>query len=173
MPRSSALIGILAILVAACGGTAPGSTAAGSIPSASFGVRPTVELTVEGGDGAGTWHADPNAPLAVCQHGTDGSWHVQYAATGPTIDLFVGAHAGEAGHANEIALEIDSPVGGFLGMDDAGFRKRDPVGRNHMTVAIQPSTGGTELLVSGTMPYRSGLNDYGQAKVTLIAACPA
>lgn len=173
MPRSSALIGTLAILVAACGGaTAAGSGPPGSSPAASFGDRPTVDLTIEGGGAAGSWPADPTAPLAVCQHLTDGSWRVQYAAGGPTIDLFVGPHAAEAGHANELALEIDA-VGGFLRVDEAGFRTHDPVGRSHMAVAIQPGDGGTTFLVTGTTPYHEGLSDYGEAKITLTAACPA
>ncbi|HEV8402982.1 MAG TPA: hypothetical protein VGQ31_08100 [Candidatus Limnocylindrales bacterium] len=168
MPRSSALIGVLAIVVAACGG----ATAAGSSPVASFGDRPTVDLTIEGGGAAGTWPADPKAPLAVCQHLSDGAWRVQYSAGGPTVDLFVGAHAGEPGHANEFALEIDAH-GGYLHMDEAGFRMHDPVGRNHMAVAIRSATAGTTLAVSGTMPYHSGYSDYGQARITLTAACPA
>src|SRR5690242_9204621 len=107
MPRFSALFAILAIVLAACGG----ASAAGpnGTPSASpipVGTRPAVDLKIEGGGAAGTYPADPKAPLATCQHLADGSWFIQYAGGGPVIELYVGPHAGEAGHANEIELSI-------------------------------------------------------------------
>jgi hypothetical protein len=172
MPRFGAALATVAILVAACGGTsAAGSAAAPSAVPFAQGERPSVELRIDGGGAQGAWPADQKASLAVCQHAADGSWRVQYAAGGPTIDLYVGAHAGEAGHANEIALEIDAD-GGFLRMDEAGFRTKDPPGRNHVSVAIEPAQGGTALVVSGTLPYRAGLDDFGQATVALTARCP-
>jgi len=173
MSRFSALIATFVILVAACGGaTAVDPAATSSTPAASFGSRPSVALAIDGGTATGTWPADPTAPLDLCQHATDGSWRVQYAATGPTIDLFVGPHAAEPGHANELALEVDANDRGYLHVDEAGFRTHDPAGRSHMTVAIQPADGGTTLVVTGTTPYHAGLDDYGLAKVTLTAACP-
>ena len=171
MRRFSAALATVAVLVAACGGTsAAGSAAVSPLPFAP-GEHPSVELRIDGGGAQGSWPADQKAPLAVCQHAADGSWRVQYAAGGPTIDLFVGPHAGEAGHANEIALEIDAD-GGFLRMDEAGFRTTDKAGRNHVTVAIEPAVGGTALVVSGTLPYHAGFDDFGQATIALTARCP-
>jgi len=171
MPRFGAALATVATLVAACGGTSAAGSAAPSAAPFAPGERPSVELRIDGGAAQGAWPVDPKAPLAVCQHAADGSWHVQYAAGGPTIDLFVGAHAGEAGHANEIALEIDAD-GGFLRMDEAGFRTHDPAGRNHVSVAIEPAQGGTALVVSGTLPYTAGLDDVDQATIALTARCP-
>jgi hypothetical protein len=172
MPRLSAALAAFAIVVAACGGASvAGSAAAPSAVPFAQGERPSVELRIDGGGAQGAWPADQKAPLAVCQHAPDGSWRVQYAAGGPTIDLFVGAHAGEAGHTNEIALEIDAD-GGFLRMDEAGFRTTDKAGRNHVAVAIAPAQGGTALVVTGTLPYHAGYDDFGQATIALTARCP-
>jgi len=173
MPRFSVLLGVLAIVLAACGGaSAAGPNGAASASPIVVGARPAVDLKIEGGSAAGTWPADPKAPLATCQHFADGSWYIQYTASGPVIELFVGAHASEPGHANELALSIDAD-GGFLWADDAGYRKHDPAGRNHMTVAMPPATGGTAFVVTGTTPYHAGGDDFGQATVTLTATCPA
>jgi hypothetical protein len=172
MPRFSALLGLLAIVLAACGGASaagPGGASSGPI---AVGTRPAVDLKIEGGAAAGSYPADPNAPLATCQQLGDGSWYVQYTASGPTVELYVGPHAGEPGHATEIALQIDAE-GGFLWMDEAGYRKLDPAGRSHMSVAMPPATGGTAFVVTGTTPYHAGYDDFGQATVTLTATCPA
>ena len=172
MPRFSALLGVLSMILAACSGAA--AVGAGGTPSSAqivVGPRPAVDLRIEGGAAAGAWPADPTAALATCQHLGDGSWYIQYAASGPTVELYVGPHAGEPGHANEIALQIDAD-GGFLWADDAGYRKHDPAGRNYMTVAMPPATGGTAFVVTGTTPYHSGYSDFGQATVTLTATCP-
>jgi hypothetical protein len=172
MPRFSALFGVLAIILAACGGaSAVGPKGSSSAPPIVVGARTTVDLHIEGGGAAGSYPADPKAGLAYCQHLTDGSWFIQYAAGGPTIELYVGPHANEAGHANEFALQIDAD-GGFLWADDAGYRKHDPAGRNHMTVEMPPATGGTAFLVTGTTPYHEGYDDFGEATVTLTATCP-
>jgi hypothetical protein len=173
MPRFSALLGVLALILAACSGAAAVAPNGGpSSPPIVVGARPSVDLRIEGGGAAGSYPADPNAPLATCQHLADGSWYIQYTAKGPVIELYVGAHAAEPGHANELALSIDAN-GGFLWADDAGYRKHDPAGRNHMTVAMPPATGGTAFLVTGTTPYHAGYDDFGQATVTLTATCPA
>src|SRR6476646_3781424 len=159
MRQFSAALATLAILVTACGGTSAAGSAAATPQPFAPGERPSVDLRIDGGGAQGAWPADQKAPLAVCQHAADGSWRVRYAAGGPTVDLVVGARAGEAGHANEIALEIDAD-GGFLRMDEAGFRTTDKVGRNHVAIAIEPAQGGTTLVVSGTLPYRAGLDDF-------------
>jgi len=172
MPRFSALIGLLAIVLAACGGASaagPGGASSGPIV---VGARPAVDMTIEGGSAAGTYPADPKAPLATCQHLADGSWYIQYTRSGAVIELFVGAHAGQPGHENELALQIDAD-GGFLWADDAGYRKHDPVGRNHMTVAMPAATGGTAFVVTGTTPYHQGYDDFGTATIKLTATCPA
>jgi len=172
MPRFSALFGVLAIILAACGGaSAVGPKESSSAPPIVVGAKPTVDLLIDGGGAAGSYPADPKAGLASCQHLADGSWFIQYAASGPTIELYVGPHANEAGHGNEFALQIDA-AGGFLWADDAGYRKHDPAGRNHMTVAMPPATGGTAFVVTGTTPYHAGYDDFGQATVTLTAMCP-
>lgn len=173
MPRFSALLGILAMILTACSGAA--AIGAGGGPSSApivVGARPAVDLRIEGGGAAGFYPADPKAPLATCQHLADGSWYIQYTASGPTVELYVGPHAAEPGHANELALSIDA-AGGFLWADDAGYRKHDPAGRNHMTVAMPPATGGTAFVVTGTTPYHAGYDDFGLATVTLTATCPA
>jgi len=172
MPRFSALMSILAIILAACGGaSAAGPTATGPAVPIVVGARPSVDLKIEGGSAAGSWPGEPNAPLATCQRLADGSWVIQYTASGPTVELYIGAHAGEAGHANEIALQIDAS-GGFLWADDAGYRKHDPAGRNDMKVAMPPATGGTAFVVTGTTPYHEGYADVGMARITLTATCP-
>ena len=169
MPRFSALIGILAIILAACGGASAVAPSSGPIV---VGGRPAVDLRIEGGSAAGAWPADPKAPLASCRHLADGSWFIQYTASGPAVELYVGPHAGEPGHANEIALEIDAD-GGYLTVDEAGYRRHDPPGRNHMTVAMPPATGGTAFVLTGTTPYHQGYDDFGEATITLTATCPA
>jgi len=172
MPRFSALLGVLAIVLAACGGVSTAVAGSASGAPIVVGARPAVDLKIEGGSAAGVYPADPNAALATCQHLADGSWYVQYTGGGPVIELYVGPHAAEAGHANEIAFSIDAD-GGFLWADDAGYRKQDPVGRNHIAVAMPPATGGTAFVVTGTTPYHAGLDDFGSATVTMTATCPA
>jgi len=173
MPRFSSLLGVLAIVLAACGGASAVAPDGGaSAAPIIVGARPAVDLHIEGGGAAGTYPADPTAPLATCQHFADGSWYLQYAGGGPIIELYVGADVGEPGHATDFALQIDAD-GGFLWADDAGYRKHDPEGRNHLTVAMTPATGGTAFVVTGTTPYHAGNDDFGQATVTLTATCPA
>jgi hypothetical protein len=173
MPRFSALLGVLAIILVACSGAAAVAPNGGASASPiAVGARPAVDLRIDGGGAAGTYPADPKASLATCQRLGDGSWYLQYAGGGPIIELYVGPHASEPGHATDIALQIDAD-GGFLWADDAGYRKHDPAGRNHMTVAMLPATGGTAFLVTGTTPYHAGYDDFGQATVTLTATCPA
>jgi len=171
MPRFGALLGILAVIVAACGGASAAAPGGSSAPIV-VGARPAVDLKIEGGGAAGSYPADPEAPLATCQHLADGAWYIQYTGGGPVIELYVGPDAAEPGHANEIALQIDAD-GGFLWADDAGYRKHDPAGRNHMTVAMPAASGGTAFVVTGTTPYHAGFDDFGEATVNLTATCPA
>jgi len=172
MPRFSALLGVLAMLLAACSGATAAGPGGGAAAPIAVGARPAVDLTIEGGSAAGSYPADPKAPLAMCQHLADGSWYIQYTGGGPVIELYVGPHASEPGHASEIAFSIDAD-GGFLWADDAGYRKQDPVGRNHIAVAMPPATGGTAFVVTGTTPYHAGLDDFGTATVSMTATCPA
>src|SRR5262245_10824462 len=148
MPRFSALVGVLTLTLAGCAGVSTAVTGGGLTSGpVVVGARPAVDLRIEGGGAAGTYPADPKAPLASCQHLADGSWYIQYAAGGPIIELYVGPHAGEPGHASEIAFQIDAD-GGFLWADDAGYRKHDPAGRNHVAVAMPPATGGAAFVVT-------------------------
>ena len=55
----------------------------------------------------------------------------------------------------------------------AGFRTTDKAGRNHVAVAIEPVQGGTASVVTGSLPYHAGFEDFGQATIALTARCPA
>jgi hypothetical protein len=38
---------------------------------------------------------------------------------------------------------------------------------------MPPATGGTAFVVTGTMPYHAGSDDFGMATVSMTATCPA
>jgi hypothetical protein len=184
MPRFSAPISILAglaiIATIAAGCVGSGAAAAPATASGQSGgsavaaaARPTVDLTITGGVGGGSYATDPNASLDLCTHAKDGSWRVMYAGGSPwvNVDLLIGPRAAEAGREGDLALEI-SVGSAYLWIDQPGFRGGDAPGRSSASVAIRSEGGATRFQVSATTPNRTPAGDGVSSKVTLTVVCP-
>ena len=181
MPRFSSPISTLAglaivgILAAGCAGTgaaaAPAATSAP--PVAGAATRPSLDLKITGGLGAGSYVADPSSSLDVCTHAADGSWRVLYAGGNPwlSVDLLVGPHAAEAGRAGDLALEISAGPA-YLWIDQPKFRGGDALGRSKATVAVRSEGGGVTFDVAATTPNRTPAGDGETSDVKLKVVCP-
>jgi hypothetical protein len=181
MSRFSApVIMVTAILIAGCNGlgsaasSAPSTSASNQAgPVQAAAKRPTLDLTITGGQGAGSYVSDPSSSLNVCSRATDGSWRVMYAGGEPwlSVDLLVGSHAAEAGRASDLALEIS--VGpAYLWIDQPKFRGGDAPGRSRATVTIQADGDGTTFDVVATTPNRTPAGDGEPSDVALTVVCP-
>jgi hypothetical protein len=178
MPRFSSPIAtfaglaIVGILAAGCAGT--GVAAASAAASAAGGARPSLDLKITGGEGAGSYVSDPSSSLNYCSHTKDGSWRVMYSGGSPwlSVDLLVGPHAAEAGRATDLALEISAGPA-YLWIDQPKFRGGDAPGRSKATVAVRSDGGTTTFDVAATTPNRSPAGDGETSDVTLTVVCPA
>jgi hypothetical protein len=180
MPRFSAPIIVTAILIAGCNGV---GGAASSAPSSSVAdhaepvqvaaTRPSLDLTITGGVGAGSYVSDASSSLNVCSKATDGSWRVMYAGGAPwlSVDLLVGPHAAEAGHASDLALEI-SVGSAYLWIDQPKFRGGDAPGRSKATVVLRSDGSGMTFDVVATTPNRTPAGDDLPSDVALTVVCP-
>ncbi len=142
MPRFSAPLFVLTLILAGCATTQAAPSVAPSAGSAASAGRPNraeVHLAISGGPADGAYDSTPTSPLAMCVHGPDGSWRVQYAGTGTTLDVFLGPHVGEPGHASDVAIEIDAD-NGYFWIDPSGLRvsgtATDPAGRSSVTADV-------------------------------------
>ncbi len=181
MPRFSSPISTLAglalvgILATGCAGTgAAAAPAVASVaPAAGTAARPSLDLTVTGGLGAGSYASDPSSSLNVCTHAKDGSWRVMYAGGKPwlSVDLLVGPHAAGAGHEGDVALEISAGPA-YLWIDQPKFRGGDAPGRSKATVALRSDGAGMEFDVTATTPNRTPEGDGASTDVALTVVCP-
>src|SRR6188472_529838 len=181
MPRFSSPIttlvclAIVGILATGCAGT--GAAAAPAIasvaPVAGTATRPSLDLTITGGLGAGSYVSDPSSTLNVCTHAKDGSWRVMYAGGKPwlSVDLLVGPHAVEAGHEGDLALEISAGPA-YLWIDQPKFRGGDAPGRSKATVAANTEGGGVRFDVAATTPNRTPQGDGVSTELRLTVVCP-
>jgi hypothetical protein len=177
MPRFSSPITTLAglavigIIATGCAGT--GVAAAPAAASAAE-ARPSLDLKITGGLGAGSYVADPSSTLNVCTHAKDGSWRVLYAGGQPwlSVDLLVGPHAADAGRATDVALEI-SAGSAYLWIDQPKFRGGDAPGRSKATVAVRSDGAGMTFDVAATTPNRTPAGDGETSEVALTVVCPA
>jgi len=170
MPRFSALIAVTAILIAGCTGV---GSAASTAPSTATSNHPSLDLTIVGGSGAGSYVSDPSASLNYCSHTKDGSWRVMYSGGSPwvSVDLLVGPRAAEAGRATDVALEITAGPA-YLWIDQPKFRGGDAPGRSKATVAVRSDGGGTTFDVAATTPNRTPAGDGVSSDVALTVVCP-
>ena len=182
MPRFSSPIttfaglAIVGIIATGCAGT--GAAAAPAAPAAaaaftSAGNRPSLDLTITGGLGAGSYVSDPSSSLNYCSHAKDGSWRVMYGGGSPwvSVDLLVGPRAAEAGRASDLALEI-SAGSAYLWIDQPKFRGGDAPGRSKATVALRPDGASMTFDVTATTPNRTPAGDGESSDVTLTVVCP-
>ena len=184
MPRFSAPLSVIAILITAipiagCNGVGElsrqPSTAATNAPGPAqvAAERPSLELEITGGPGAGSYVSDPSSSLNLCTRAADGSWRALYAGGVPwiSVDLLVGSRAAEPGRASDIALEI-SAGSAYLWIDQGKFRGGDAPGRSSAKVAIRSDGGSTTFEVTATSPNRSGGEDGASSDVALTLTCP-
>jgi hypothetical protein len=166
----AAAVAILAIGIAGLSGI-PGVGGPGPAASPSPS-KPTFELTVGGGLGAGTYTADPDTSLNLCTHASDGSWRYLYAGGDPfvNLDLLVGPGAGQAGGASEVAAEIYAGPG-YVRFDPAIMRGGDPPGRSTATVEVRSSRAATTFVVHATTPDDSSGQSV-PVDIDLIVVCP-
>lgn len=184
MPRSSApsttaiaaSIVAIALIVVGCassGAAAEPASPAGAAPAAANATRATFDLTIDGGPAAGTYRSADDASLDVCSKAKDGSWRFMYGGGSPwtNLDLLVGGHAAEPGHASDVALEISAGQG-YLWIDQGGFRGGDAKGRSRVAVEIKPVDAATTFVVNATTPNRTSDGDGEPSTLTLIVTCP-
>jgi hypothetical protein len=177
MPRFSSPIATLAslaivgIIATGCAGTGVAAAPAGA--SAAAASRPSLDLTITGGQGAGSYVSDPSSSLNVCTHTKDGSWRLLYAGGSPwlAVDLLVGPHAAEAGRAGDLALEISAGTA-YLWIDQPKFRGGDAPGRSTATVTLRSDGGNTTFDVAATTPNRTPAGDGVSTGVALTVVCP-
>jgi hypothetical protein len=178
MPRFNAPLFVLTLVLAGCATTQAAPSVGSSSASAAAGrggTRAQVQLAITGGPAEGSYDSTPTSPLALCVHGPDGSWRVQYAGTGTTLDVFLAPRAGEPGHASDVALEIDADDGYFW-IDPAGLRgsgtATDPAGRSSVTADVRPAAEAATFVIAATSPYKSRNGDGPTAKLALTVVCP-
>ena len=179
MPRFSAptatLVGLAVVTLIATGCAGSGAAAAPASAASVTGAaaRPTIDLKVTGGLGAGSYVTDPSSSLDVCTHAKDGSWRVLYGGGKPwlSVDLLVGPHAAEAGRQGDLALEISAGPA-YLWIDQPKFRGGDPVGRSKATVAVRSNGGGVTFTIAATTPNRTPAGDGVSTDLALTVVCP-
>lgn len=167
MPRFSALLGILAIVLAACGGASAVAPNASSLPN--------FELTVSGaGPGTGTYRSDAAASVNRCTHAADGSWRLMYVSAQPAInlDLLVGSGAETSGGASRVALEAEYGSGYFR-FDPADMRGGDTAGRSTASIKVTPGSGSTTFAITAVTPDRHDGTDRDPIHVDMTVACAA
>ena len=183
MPRFSAPFGILiAILIAGCNATA-GASSGSTAPSTSVAngggavqvttMRPSLDLTITGGAGAGSYVSDPSSSLNLCTRARDGSWRMLYAGGTPwiSVDLLVGPHAADAGRATDLALEISAGPA-YLWIDQPKYRGGDAPGRSKATVALRADGASMTFDITATTPNRTAGGDGVPSDVALTVVCP-
>ena len=177
MPRFSsptatlAGLAIVGIIATGCAGTGVAAAPAGA--SAAAAARPSLDLKITGGLGAGSYVSDPSSSLNYCSHTKDGSWRVMYSGGSPwlSVDLLVGPRAAEAGRASDLALEISAGPA-YLWIDQPKFRGGDAPGRSKATVALRSDGGNTTFDVAATTPNRTPAGDGVSTDVALTVVCP-
>lgn len=172
MPRTFAPFIVLALVFAGCTGT--GAAAQPSPTVSAPPARPTVAFTLDGGYGKWSYRNDAASSLDLCTHNADGSWRLLYAGGDPwfTIDMLVGAQAAEAAHADQVAVEIETPGTYYIRLDPAPIRLGDVPGRSTATVKVTAGATTTSFDVVATTPDHSSGEDAGPVEVTVSAVCP-
>jgi hypothetical protein len=181
MPRFSsptttlAGLAIAGMIAIGCAGTgAAAAPAAASATPAAAAARPSLDLTITGGPGAGSYVSDPSSSLNLCTHAKDGSWRALYAGGDPwiSVDLLVGSRVAEPGRASDLALEISAGAA-YLWIDQGKFRGGDAPGRSRAGVVIRSDGGTTTFDVSATTPNRTPGGDGVPSDVALTVVCPS
>src|SRR5262245_44168732 len=175
MVRFSALfaaLATLAIVIAGCG-QAAGAGPAGTAAAGAATTRPSFDLQVTGGPGAGVYKADPAASLNSCRKADGGSWSLLYAGGTPfvNIDLIVGSGVDGSGTSNRVGLELNAGPG-YLRFDPAQLRGGDRPGRSTATVAVKPGSVSTTMIVDANTPDGSSASDAKAVRVQLTVTCP-
>jgi hypothetical protein len=162
-----------AIVIAAIAivGSIPGFGGPGATPSSSPIAEPQFELVVSGGPGPGTYRSEPSALTRVCVKDADGAWRFIYGHEGLTVDLIVGAGAGQPGGASLVAAEIEAG-GGYVRFDPTQIRGGDPPGRSTASVVVDDLGGATRFAVVATTPDRTTGSDLGPVEIELTVVCP-
>ena len=174
---SSAFGGFLAaaaagvVLAVAILSSVPGLGGPGATPSPSATTIPTFELDVTDGPGSGSYRSDPAALTNVCVQDADGSWRFIYGHGDLTVDLIVGAGAGEPGRESLVAAEIEAG-GGYVRFDPAIIRGGDQPGRSTAAVSVERLAGATRFHVTATTPDRTTGTDLGPVDISLAVTCP-
>ena len=173
MPRFSAPIVIVAI---AAGAALAGCSASAHVAEESSPARPTFELRMENGPGAGTYLADQKTTLSICSTASDGSWRYLYGGGDPfvNLDLLVGGAARQSGGEAHVAAEIE--IGGdrrdYVRFDPMKMRGGDPPGRSTATVTITEAPTAVTFAIRATTPERVTGIDGPPVDVDLTVTCP-
>jgi len=179
MPRFSAPLIVIAILIAGCNGVGGAASSTPSTaamnpagPALVAATRPSLQLKITGGPGAGSYVSDPSSSLNLCSRATDGSWRALYAGGDPwiSVDLLVGSRAAEPGRASDLALEISAGAA-YLWIDQGKFRGGDAPGRSRAAVVIRSDGGSTTFDVKATTPNRTSGGDGQPSDVALTVVC--
>jgi hypothetical protein len=172
------LTGLVIFGILAAGCVSSGAAAAGTgRPDASSATvapaRATMDLTISGGVGKGSYAFDPAAFPARCTHATDGSWRLLYSGGTPGVELdfLVGPRAGQPDGSSQVALEAEAGAGYFR-FDPSNMRGGDPKGRSTATIAVAPGATTTTFTVHATTPDRSTGEDGAPIDVGLTVTCP-
>jgi hypothetical protein len=181
MPRFSAPITSLASLVligliaTGCAGIGAAAAPAATpvAPAAATASRPTMDLRITGGPGAGTYTTDTTSSLDLCTRAPDGSWRLLYAGGTPFVhlDLLVGARAGQPDGASAVAAEINAGPG-YVRFDPAIMRGGDMKGRSTATVAVSSMADATTFAITATTPDRTTGQDLDPVDIDLKVTCP-
>ena len=137
-------------------------------PTPLTGLRPSFELVLDGT----TYRSDPAASVATCLGDDDGSWSVLYAGGTPflSLDLLVGAGAGEPGREDRVGAEIQT-AGQYVRFDPTVLRGGDPPGRSTATVEVSSVGPSTTFVVTATTPQRFSGEDGPPVDVALTLTC--
>ena len=179
-PAIGALAGAVAVAALAIGvGMIGRGPSIGGEPSPTPSL-PTFTLEITGGPGHGTYVADMASSLNICPQASDGSWRLLYAGGTPyvSLDLLVGARAGQPGGENHVAADVSAGQGYFR-FDPAQLRGGDRPGRSTAAVTVTTTDSSATFDITATTPDRTGgvtpdesSMDLGPIQVHLIATCP-
>ena len=150
----------------------PGASPSPSAPPTSP-ARPSFDLHLNGTSAPGTYREDPAAPTNLCTQAPGGSWRWIYGGGVPfvTIDMAVGAAAGEPGNESQVAVDIEADTG-VVRFDPTVIRGGDAPGRSTASVSIERIAGATRFTVIATTPDRSTGEDGSAVDVELTVTCP-
>jgi hypothetical protein len=165
---AAAAVGAVALGVVILAGLPGRGTIGQPSPTPLTGLHPSFELTL----GGTPFRSDPAASVATCLGDPDGSWSVLYAGGSPflSLDLVVGAGAGEPGGQDRVGAEIQT-AGHYVRFDPAVLRGGDPPGRSTATIEVSSVGTTTTFVVTATTPQRLSGDDGQPVDVVLTLVC--